>query len=430
LSELRVRPVKSLRGAAVIPGDKSISHRAVMLSAVAEGETRIRGLLRSEDVLATLGAFRTLGVAAREEADELVIEGRGPEALRREPVTVDLGNSGTSMRLLAGLFSGLPVDVTMTGDESLSRRPMKRVTEPLSRMGAEISATPAGTAPLHVRGRKLHAIDYELPVASAQVKSAVLLAGLSADGMTRVREPGPTRDHTERMLPCFGVEPVLVDGWIGVLGGARLEGAGSIAVPADISSAAFFIVAGLIVPGSEVLLPGVGLNPTRTGILDILRLMEADIRVENERRLGAEPVGDLRVRASRLRAASIGGNLIVRAIDEIPALCVAAARAEGTTVIRDAAELRVKESDRLAGMARLLSGMGVPVRELPDGIEIDGPAELTSSVVETGYDHRLAMSGAVAGLVARGETVIRQAECIGTSFPGFEGLLERLTNDE
>lgn len=429
MSELRVRPVKSLLGTAVVPGDKSISHRAVMLAAVAEGETRIRGLLRSEDVLATLGAFRALGVSAREEGEELVIVGRGPEALKREPVTVDLGNSGTSMRLLSGLFSGLPVDVTMTGDESLSRRPMKRVTEPLSRMGAEISATAAGTAPLHVRGQKLRAIDYELPVASAQVKSAVLLAGLSAEGMTRVREPGPTRDHTERMLPCFGVEPVMVDGWIGVLGGARLQGAGSIAVPADISSAAFFIVAGLIVPDSEIVLPGVGLNPTRTGILDILRLMEADIQVENERRLGAEPVGDLRVRGSRLRAATVGGNLIVRAIDEVPALCVAAARAEGTTVIRDAAELRVKESDRLAGMARLLSGMGVRVRELPDGIEIDGPAELTGSVVETGYDHRLAMSGAVAGLVARGETVVRQAECIGTSFPGFAELLQGLTID-
>ena len=426
MSQLRVRPAGALRGSITVPGDKSMSHRAVMLAAVAEGETRIRGLLRSEDVLATLGAFRALGVEAVEDGDTLVIRGHGPAALRREPVTVDLGNSGTSMRLLAGLFAGLPVDVSMTGDASLSKRPMKRVTEPLAKMGADITATAAGTAPLHVRGRKLHAIDYELPVASAQVKSAVLLAGLGAEGLTRVREPGPTRDHTERMLPCFGVEPEFEGGWIGVRGGARLTAAGEIEIPGDISSAAFFIVAGLIVPGSDITLRNVGLNPTRTGILDILRLMGANIIVENERRLGAEPVGDLRVRASRLRATVAGGDLIVRAIDEVPALCVAAARAEGTTVIRDAGELRVKESDRLAGMARILTDMGVRVRELPDGMEIDGPAELRAAEVQTHFDHRLAMAAAVAGLLAKGDTVVNEAECIGTSFPGFGDLLDFL----
>ena len=426
MSQMRVRPAARLFGSASVPGDKSMSHRAVMLAAVAEGETRIRGLLRSEDVLATLGAFRALGVDARDDDDALVVHGRGPAALRREPVTVDLGNSGTSMRLLAGLLAGLDLDVTMTGDQSLSRRPMKRVTEPLAKMGADITATAAGTAPLHLRGRKLRAIDYELPVASAQVKSAVLLAGLWADGTTRVREPGPTRDHTERMLPCFGVEPVFTDDWIGVRGGARLTAAGEIDIPGDISSAAFFIVAGLTVPGSEILLRQIGLNHTRTGVLDVLRLMGADITVENERRLGAEPVGDLVVRAGRLRAVSVGGDLIVRAIDEVPALCVAAAAAEGTTVIRDAAELRVKESDRLAGMARILTAMGATVRELPDGIEIDGPAQLRAAEVRTDFDHRLAMAAAVAGLRAEGETVIDEAECIATSFPGFEDLLEGL----
>ena len=422
-----MRPARRLGGAVSVPGDKSISHRAVMLAAVAAGETRIRGLLRSEDVLATLGAFRALGVEAEDDGESLVIHGRGATALSREPVTVDLGNSGTSMRLLAGLLAGLDLDVTMTGDASLSRRPMKRVTEPLAQMGADLTATAAGTAPLRVRGRRLRAIDYELPVASAQVKSAVLLAGLWADGVTRVREPGPTRDHTERMLPCFGVEPIFEGGWIGVRGGARLAAGGEVSIPGDISSAAFFIVAGLIVPGSEITLRDVGLNPTR--ILDILRLMGAEITVANERRLGAEPVGDLIVRAGRLRGATVGGDLIVRAIDEVPALCVAAALAEGATVIRDAGELRVKESDRLAGMARILTDMGARVRELPDGLEISGPAELRGATVEPGFDHRLAMAAAVAGLRARGETIINEAECIATSFPGFQNLLESLRRD-
>jgi 3-phosphoshikimate 1-carboxyvinyltransferase len=394
-----------------------------MLGSVAAGETRVRGLLRSEDVLATLSAFRTLGVAVEDREDGVVIAGRGPEALSGASVTIDLGNSGTSMRLLAGLFAGLPVEVTLIGDASLSRRPMKRVIEPLRLMGAEIAGSALGTAPLRIAGRPLRAIDYRLPVASAQVKSAVLLAGLSASGTTRVAEPGPSRDHTERMLPGFGVNLDREGEWIALAGGQRLRGAGLIEVPGDLSSAAFFVVAALIVPDSDLTIEGVGLNPTRTGILEILRRMGGNIEARNERRVGSEPVGDLRVRSSRLQGIEIGGDLIVRAIDEVPALCVAAARAEGRTVIREAAELRVKESDRLAGMARILTGMGARARELPDGIEIEGRAALRGAEVDTHFDHRLAMAAAVAGLAAEGETTVREAECIATSFPGFAARL-------
>ncbi len=430
MTVLRVKASGPLTGELKVPGDKSISHRAVMLSSVAYGVTRVRGLLYSEDVLATIAAFRAMKVKIREDRDkeEAVIYGRGPDELVSSHIALDLGNSGTSMRLLAGLLAGLPVMALLIGDQSLSQRPMRRVIEPLRLMGADVGCTRDGTAPIMIKGAELHGIRYRLPVASAQLKSAILLAGLFARGETWVSEPGPSRDHTELMLPRFGAE-VRRDGeWIGVRGGARLKTASVIEVPADLSSAAFMIVAALTVPGSEVLIRNVGVNPTRTGVLDVLQQMGADITLENERLLGSEPAADLRVRASELRAAEIGGDLVTRAIDEVPAICVAAAHARGVTVIRDARELRVKESDRISAMARALTAMGAGVEERDDGLIITGPAELKGAVVDSELDHRVAMAAAVAGLSAGGETVINGAESILTSFPDFHRALTRLAS--
>ena len=430
MTVLRVRAGGPLHGELTVPGDKSISHRAVMLSAVAYGVTRVRGLLFSEDVLATVAAFRAMRVKIKEdrEKEEAVIYGRGPDQLVSSHLALDLGNSGTSMRLLAGLLAGLPVMALLIGDQSLSRRPMRRVIEPLRLMGADLGCARQGTAPIMIKGAELTGIRYRLPVASAQLKSAILLAGLFAKGETWVSEPGPSRDHTELMLPRFGVKLLRDAEWIGVRGGSRLKTASVIEVPADISSSAFFIVAALTVPGSEIVIRNVGVNPTRTGILDVLKQMGADIALENERLLGLEPVADLRVRACALRAAAIGGDLVTRAIDEIPALCIAAARARGATVIRDAKELRVKESDRIAAMARVLAAMGASVEERDDGLTIQGPADLKGAVVDSEGDHRVAMAAAVAGLSAKGETVINGAESILTSFPDFGRALTRLAS--
>jgi len=430
MTVLRVRAVGPLHGELKVPGDKSISHRAVMLSAVAYGVTRVRGLLFSEDVLATIAAFRAMRVKIREETEkeEVVICGRGPDELVSSHMALDLGNSGTSMRLLAGLLAGLPVMALLIGDQSLSRRPMRRVIEPLRLMGADVGCTREGTAPIMIKGAELKGIRYRLPVASAQLKSALLMAGLFARGETWLSEPGPSRDHTELMLARFGVKLMRDHEWIGVRGPAKLKNASVIEVPADISSAAFLIVAALIVPGSEIVIKDVGINPTRTGILDILKLMGADIAVENQRLMGLEPVGDLRVKAGELRAAEIGGDLLTRAIDEVPALCIAAARAKGATVIRDAKELRVKESDRIAAMARALAAMGAGVEEREDGLIIKGPAALKGAAVESDSDHRVAMAAAVAGLAAKGEMVINGAESIMTSFPDFLRALTRLAS--
>lgn len=428
MSELRIGAAGPLKGALRVPGDKSISHRAVMLSAVAYGVTRVKGLLFSEDVLATIGAFRAMEVKIREERDkeEAVIHGRGPHELISPRMALDLGNSGTSMRLLTGLLAGLPVMALLIGDESLSQRPMKRVIEPLRQMGADLGCSKQGTAPIMVRGADLTGIRYRLPVASAQLKSALLLAGLFAKGETWIAEPGPSRDHTEKMLPRFGVKLMRDAEWIGVKGGQKLKNASVIEVPGDLSSAAFFMVAALNVPGSEIVIENVGVNPTRAGILAILKKMGADLETMNERMAGDEPVADLRVRASRLKGVEIGGDLLTRAIDEVPALCIAAALAQGTTTITDAGELRVKESDRIAAMARALADMGVKVRELPDGLVIEGPARLKGTRVESGLDHRIAMAAAVAGLCAKGEMVILGAESIATSFPKFESALTAL----
>ena len=423
-----VRPGGRLAGRLRVPGDKSISHRAVMLGALADGVTEVTGFLEGADCLATMGAFRAMGVRIEgPEGGRLVIEGVGMEGLRPPPGPLDLGNSGTSMRLLAGLLAGQPFDTVLTGDASLSRRPMRRVTEPLARMGARIETTPEGTAPLRIHGNPhLRGIDHRSPVASAQVKSAVLLAGLYAEGRTCVTEPAPTRDHTERMLAGFGWpvarEPARLR--VCLEGGHRLR-ATAVDVPADLSSAAFFLVGASIAPGSDVELEHVGLNPTRTGVIEILRRMGADLEVTPEGEAGGEPVGRIRVRAARLRGIEIPAGLVPLAIDEFPALFVAAACAEGRTVLSGAEELRVKESDRIQAMAEGLRALGVAAEPRPDGIAIEGVGpggRLGGGTVESHGDHRIAMAFAMAALRAEGPVTIRDCTNVATSFPGFETL--------
>ncbi len=417
----RVAPGGSLHGRLRVPGDKSISHRAVMLGALAEGTTRVTGFLRGEDTLATLAAFRAMGVDAREEGGRLEIEGVGLHGLRAPAGPLDLGNSGTAMRLLCGVLAGQPFDTVLTGDESLSRRPMGRVIEPLTRMGAVIEAAAGGCPPLHIHGgRVLHGIDYPMPVASAQVKSCLLLAGLYAQGSTCVTEPAPTRDHTERMLAAFGVTLEQEGAKVCVEGGQRLT-ATTLAVPADLSSAAFFLVGAAIAPGSELRLQGVGINPTRTGVIGILRRMGADIELVDERQEGSEPVADLRVRSSALHGVDIPPELVPLAIDEFPALFIAAACAEGRTRLSGARELRVKESDRIQVMADGLGGLGISCRVFEDGIEIEG-GRLRGGTVDSHGDHRVAMAFAMAALRAEGPIEILDCANVDTSFPGFARL--------
>jgi 3-phosphoshikimate 1-carboxyvinyltransferase len=418
-----VAPGGALRGELRVPGDKSISHRAVMLAAIADGESEIDGFLEGADSLATLGAFRAMGVAADGPDNGcLRVRGGGLQGLAAPGAALDLGNSGTSMRLLCGLLAGQSFASTLIGDASLSRRPMGRVIEPLTRMGARIEATPEGRAPLRVLpAAELTAIDYVLPVASAQVKSSLLLAGLYARGETCVREPAVTRDHTERMLRAFG-HPVSRDGArVCVRGGGRLT-ATALTVPADISSAAFFLVGASIAPGSDLTLTQVGMNPTRIGVINILRMMGADITVERPRELGGEPVADLRVRAANLRGIAIPEEQVPLAIDEFPALCIAAACADGTTRVQGAAELRVKESDRIQVMADGLAALGVAVETRPDGMRIEGVGAaglLGGGRVDGHGDHRIAMAFAMAAL--RAAAPIRVDDCanVDTSFPGF-----------
>lgn len=420
--DYHVAPGGTLSGRLRVPGDKSISHRAVMLGALAEGETRVSGFLEGADALATLAAFRAMGVhVAGPDAGRLRIQGVGLHGLQAPGEPLDMGNSGTSLRLLAGLLAGQAFDVTLTGDTSLRRRPMGRVTQPLAAMGARIEATAAGTAPLTVRGgARLTGCRYELPVASAQVKSALLLAGLYADGETCVLEPAPTRDHTERMLQGFGYAVSRGAGWSAVRGGGRLQ-ATAIDVPTDISSAAFFLVGAAIAPGSDLLLEHVGVNPTRTGVLEILRLMGADITLRDEREIGGEPVADIRVRASELRGIQVPEHLVPLAIDEFPAVFVAAACARGRTVVTGAEELRVKESDRIAVMAAGLAAMGLHAEPTPDGMVIEG-GSLQGATVDSHGDHRIAMAFATAALASRGPVVVRDCHNVATSFPRFVDL--------
>jgi 3-phosphoshikimate 1-carboxyvinyltransferase len=415
------RPAGPLRGTLVVPGDKSVSHRALMLGALAEGDSHIRGFLEGEDTRATAAVFAQLGVSIETPAPgERLVHGVGLRGLRAADRPLDCGNAGTGMRLLTGLLAGQSFDSTLVGDASLSRRPMRRVTEPLARMGARIDARD-GLPPLHIHGgQRLEGIRYELPVASAQVKSALLLAGLYAGGETEILEPHPTRDYTERMLAAFGWPVDFAPGRARLTGGHVLR-ATDVQVPADFSSAAFFLVAASLVPGSELLLRAVGLNPRRTGLLQALRLMGAEIDVLDERHGGGEPVADLRVRHAPLHGIELPAALVPDMIDEFPALFVAAAAAQGTTVIRGAAELRVKESDRIASMAAGLRALGGQVEETPDGAVITG-GTFGPGTVESHGDHRVAMSFAVAGLLARGDVRIEDCRNVATSFPGFMEL--------
>ena len=405
-----------------MPGDKSISHRSIMLGALADGVTEVTGFLEGDDSLATLNAFREMGVVIEgPQSGHVTIHGVGMHGLIEPGEPLDLGNSGTSMRLLSGLLAGHGLAVTLTGDSSLSGRPMKRVIDPLTQMGAVIVATEQGTAPLVITPHHhLKGIDYPLPMASAQVKSAILLAGLYAEGETSVTEPAPTRDHTERMLQGFGY-PVRREGnRISLTGGGRLK-ATRIDVPADISSATFFLVGAAIAEGSDLLLEHVGINPTRDGVISILRLMGADIALENEREVGGEPVADIRIRASRLKGIDIPEALVPLAIDEFPAIFVAAACAEGVTRLTGAEELRVKESDRIQVMADGLAVLGIDTRPTPDGIEITG-GWMTGGRVESHGDHRISMSFAMAALRATGAVEIADCANVNTSFPGFVQL--------
>jgi 3-phosphoshikimate 1-carboxyvinyltransferase len=415
-----------LRGDVVVPGDKSVSHRALMFGAIAEGSSHIRGFLEGEDTRATASILGKLGVRFETPAPgERIVHGVGLHGLRGSTDELDCGNAGTGMRLLAGLLAGQAFDSTLVGDESLSRRPMRRVTDPLATMGASID-TDDGNPPLRIHGgAKLKGVTYRPPVASAQIKSALLLAGLYAEGSTEVIEPHPTRDYTESMLKAFGWPIEYSPGKAKVEGGHTLR-AVDVDVPADISSAAFFIVAACIVPGSELRLKAVGLNPRRTGLLAALELMGADIAVENERTSGGEPVGDLVVRHARLHGVALPLDIVPDMIDEFPALFIAAAVAEGMTTIRGAAELRVKESDRIASMANGLRACGVEVDELPDGAMIRGGQTIGAGTVDSHGDHRIAMSFAIAGLVATGPITIGDCANVATSFPGFMALANRV----
>ena len=418
----RVAPGGYLIGRLRVPGDKSISHRSIMLGSLAEGVTEVSGFLEGEDSLATLAAFRAMGVPIEgPESGQVRIEGVGLHGLQAPDGPLYLGNSGTSMRLLAGLLAGQRFDTVLTGDESLSRRPMKRVIDPLTQMGARIEASEAGTAPLKIHGgRRLHGIDYRLPMASAQVKSCILLAGLYAEGRTCVTEPAPTRDHTERMLSGMGW-PLEIDGPKRCLTGGHALQAVRIDVPADISSAAFFLVGASIAEGSDVLLEHVGINPTRTGVIDILRAMGADIELSNSREVGGEPVADIRVRSAALRGIGIPESLVPLAIDEFPAIFVAAACAEGETVLTGAEELRVKESDRIQVMADGLQALGIEAIPTRDGIRIHG-GRLHGGRVHSHGDHRIAMAFAMAALCADGPVEIEDCANVDTSFPGFVEL--------
>lgn len=419
----RLSPGGSVRGDIRVPGDKSISHRSIMLGSLADGVTEVEGFLEGEDALATLQAFRDMGVVIEgPQAGRVKIHGVGIDGLKAAPGPLYLGNSGTSMRLLSGILSAQSFDSVMTGDESLSRRPMERVAKPLRAMGAEIVTTgDRGTPPVTIKGGQgLHGMCYDMPVASAQVKSGILLAGLWAQGETVVTEPAPTRDHTERMLRGFGY-PVIVEGaTVRLQGGGRLK-ATRIDVPADISSAAFFMVAASIAEGSEILLRHVGVNPTRTGVIDILRLMGADITLENSQEVGGEPVADIRVRSAALKGIRIPEALVPLAIDEFPVLFVAAACAEGETVLTGAEELRVKESDRIQVMADGLKTVGIQADPTPDGIVIQGGI-MGGGIIDSHGDHRIAMAFAVASLRATEAIIINDCANVATSFPGFAEL--------
>ena len=415
----KVKPSEVRDASVTVPGDKSVSHRALMLGSIAEGRTEVSGFLAGEDCLATLAAMRTLGVGIQQpSATEMSIDGVGLHGLQAPNVALDLGNSGTAMRLMTGLLCGQSFGSELTGDESLNGRPMGRIVKPLTMMGAAIESSCDGTPPLQISGGlQLQGIHYDLPMASAQVKSAVLLAGLYANGTTSVTEPAVTRDHTERMLRSMGVELMLNGDAIGLRGGQTLK-ACDVQVPADLSSASFVMLAALLSQNADIQIQNVGINPTRTGVIDILRSMGADITLLNEKRLGEEPVADIRVRSSDLQGIVVDPELVSLAIDEFPVLFVAAASAKGKTDFSGLAELRVKESDRIAAMADGMRALGIDVDESDDGAIVHG-GRFGGGTVKSHGDHRVAMSLALAGTVASDTVIVEDVESVDTSFPGF-----------
>ena len=420
-----VRSVGPLNGRLSLPGDKSISHRALLLGSLADGTSRVERFVSSADCLATLGCLRSLGIQVEHDGKSAVtVVGRGLNGLHAPGDPLDCVRSGTTMRLLAGILAGQRFASVLTGDPQLLRRPMRRVTEPLRRMGAQIEDT-AGHGPLIISGRPLAGRRHDLSIASAQVKSALLLAGLYAQGPTIVRQPGPTRDHTERILAAMGAG-VAIDGLTVSLHAPASLAPLDLTVPGDISSAAFFLVAAALIPGSRVTAANVGVNPTRTGLLDVLAAMGVPLEIQNRREQGEEPVADVTVSSASLQATDVGGDLVVRMIDEFPALAVAATQAVGTTRVRDAAELRVKETDRIATVTTELARMGAEIESRPDGFVVRGPTRLRGAVVDSHGDHRLAMALVIAGLLADGETRVRQAGSIADSFPGFIDYLTGL----
>jgi 3-phosphoshikimate 1-carboxyvinyltransferase len=420
-----ITPGGTLQGTLRVPGDKSISHRALMLGAIAEGDTEIEGFLDGADCLATLAALRAMGVEVETRVPtSLKVHGRGLYGLQAPNAPLDCGNSGTAMRIFMGLLAGQGFDSTLIGDESLSKRPMQRVIEPLTAMGAKIESR-GGRAPITLHAVKpLGPARHVLKVASAQLKSALLIAGIYAGGYTWIKEPGPSRDHTERMLHSFGLHLLRESGWLGIHGGGPLRGT-RIEVPADLSSAAFFLAGAAMTPGSDLTLENVGVNPTRDGVIRILRLMGAHIEIRHSRLGGGEPAADIHVKGGRLRGTDITPELATLAIDDIPAVLIAAACAEGTTRVHGAAELRVKESDRLQAMQTGLAALGVNVESVPDGINVTGTAHLKGGEIQSFGDHRIAMAFAMAGLRTEGPLTVRDCANVDTSFPGFISMARK-----
>lgn len=415
-----------LKGEITVPGDKSISHRAVMFGSLAKGTTEITGFLQGADCLSTISCFESMGITIENKGDIVLVHGNGLRGLKKPETVLDCGNSGTTTRLISGILSAQNFDVTLTGDASIQKRPMKRIMEPLSLMGADIvSVNGNGCAPLAIHGKALHGIHYTSKVASAQVKSSILLAGLYADGPTSVTEPYVSRNHSEIMLNLFGAHVTITDTTATIEPASELHSI-KVNVPGDISSAAYFIAAGLMVSGSEILIKNVGINPTRDGILHVCKAMGADLTLLNIKEDEGEPVADILVRASSLHAAEIGGSIIPTLIDELPMIAALACFAQGTTVIRDAAELKVKESNRIAVMVENLSAMGADVTETEDGMIIRGGRPLHGAVIESHLDHRIAMTFAVTGLCAEGVTQINGAECVNISYPQFYQDLKNL----
>ncbi|HAQ06243.1 MAG TPA: 3-phosphoshikimate 1-carboxyvinyltransferase [Bacillus bacterium] len=417
----------ALTGEITVPGDKSISHRAVMFGSISNGVTKVENFLPGEDCLSTISCFRRLGVEITQNGSEVMIAGQGISGLKKPDDLLYVGNSGTTIRLMMGILSGLPFETVLEGDESIARRPMTRVTIPLAMMGAHISGrNNAEFTPLTVKGRNMKGITYELPVASAQVKSAILLAGLQAEGTTTIIEPVPTRDHTERMIKQFGGKVDQAANTITVNGGQELKGT-NVRVPGDISSAAFFLAAGAIIPGSELLLRNVGLNPTRTGIIDVLRSMGADISIKQFETMSAEPAGDIRIKYSQLKGTTVEGSLIPRLIDEIPVIALLATQADGTTIIKDAAELKVKETNRIDTVVNELKKLGASIDATEDGMVIHGKTPLKEGTVSAHGDHRIGMMLSIAALMSNGKVYLEESDSVAVSYPDFFHDLYSLT---